>query len=203
MDMTLYEDQTTGGIETPREKRAREAANKSLTGKLRNFAHALAKPNQLKPTAELSDTMPDKSFAGVLKEDNRLRPRVFINARYGRNPFNSTAPLKFEPGFNQVLAHEVGHLKQDGTEPDLVEDRYKDDLMYEGLDTDEVTKESLAKKIRKRALFNLEQQEAEMGLRVPRKPGEVRPIPVRQMYENIEKNVPPEKKHYWWSERIP
>ena len=199
MDAALYEEQTTGGIETPREKRAREAANKSLTGKLRNFTHALAKPNQLKPTAELSDTLPDRTFAGVLTEDNTMKPRVFINSRYGRSPFNTTAALKFDPGYNQVLAHEVEHLKQYG-QPHSSNPQ---DLMYSGLDTDEVTKESLAKKIRAKALFNLEQQEKEMGLQAPMAKGEVRPIPVRKMYENIEKNVPPEKKYYWWNERIP
>ena len=160
--------------------------NYRLRDKLKSVKHALATPPQFKPTAKFTNTR-----RGAIADTDRdsETPEIRIDES-----------MRYNPNLTEVMAHEVGHRGYGyAGNPHSADPR---DLMFAVMDPNkEAIKEPLAKKIRRRALENLNAQEKEILPRqsaFDRATGEPYPIPVEEMYSNIEKNVPADKKYYWW-----
>ncbi len=169
-----------------------------LSEKLKRFKKALAVDPSYKPTIELTENLPHTVYGKTSQVES---PNIQINkSKYEKYP----------KMFNSVIAHEVGHHEY---EPSIFSPKHSSDptdLMYTspGYDPNkyDTSKETLAAKLKRRALQNLKRQEkegeeslySEYLMSNPIRPYPKNPpIPVEQMYENIEKNVPKHKKYAW------
>ncbi len=196
---------------------SKDLAEQAITEKLKRFSKAMAKDPDVRPQAKIVYDLPYNTMAAVKTADTSPRGTVMLNAARGQTDENNYAKYGFGPEYNEILAHETGHVGRDAQEPDIYDAKRKDDLMYAYTDRNPGNpKESLSRKIKAHAIRNLEDQERTMEDKVQQdlrdqhpifsrvfRPQVVKPRPIRESYEAIEKTVPPEKKHYWWDDKIP
>lgn len=182
-------------ILTKEEREDREKYKQRLSDKLKDYKKALGlRKHPVKVEIDIRD------FASAT--DPEANSLAYVNANdrgtiyFPKEPSFIYGTTGLPEKYNEVIAHELMHTKGEDHSKD------KSDLMYDTLQHP-ITKESLAEKIKKYAIKNLEEEEAAIKKELEAEgPVLNPPIPVKEMYERIEKNQPKDKKHRWWSKRV-